>query len=187
MNNAIKEINQDLNLFLNSTGMTKKEVETYYFIFYYISKFGFSPSVKEVSEGTHVNSRGSAHRYILSLEKKGLIFRKSGSHCRWIQIKKNNYLNTESGNPYKPLQDTLQNYLKLSELCLTRNEAKVYRFVIDFIMEHGYSPSIREITEFRGLKSNTATFNLVHKIKEKGLFVRRYNRRIQLATYRQRE
>lgn len=48
----------------------------------------------------------------------------------------------------------------------------VYNFCKDFILEHGYAPSVREIADAVGLKSSSSAFYHIQKLMEEGLLVK---------------
>lgn len=46
---------------------------------------------------------------------------------------------------------------------------KVYKFVIDYIDDNGYPPSIREICAKLGIKSTATAYSYIDRLKERGL------------------
>lgn len=51
---------------------------------------------------------------------------------------------------------------------LTENERAVYEFLLDFLSEHTYQPSVREIGRRFGIKSTKTVSQLLHAIARKG-------------------
>lgn len=43
---------------------------------------------------------------------------------------------------------------------------KVYDYLIEYIKEHGYAPSVREIAEGVGLRSSSSAYNHLSKLEE---------------------
>mgnify|MGYP000985846273 FL=1 len=48
------------------------------------------------------------------------------------------------------------------------NREKVLAFLIEFVRQHGYSPSIREIGQAVGLKSPSTVYNHLRRLEEEG-------------------
>ena len=46
---------------------------------------------------------------------------------------------------------------------------KIYNFIINFMTEKGYSPSIREIGDAVGLSSTSSVFNQLMNLQDEGL------------------
>ncbi len=61
---------------------------------------------------------------------------------------------------------------------LTRKQQQSYQFICDYIAEHGYSPSLEEISLALGTRSKTSAFNYVRGLEAAGL--------IRLASGRKR-
>lgn len=59
--------------------LTTQEQNTLQFIRNYIAQFGFAPKFKEIGQAIGVNSQGTIHRYVQSLEDKGYINRLKGN------------------------------------------------------------------------------------------------------------
>lgn len=53
--------------------MTEKQSEVYEEIKYYIGKYGFSPTIRELCEAIGVKSTATIHYYLKLLKKKGYI------------------------------------------------------------------------------------------------------------------
>ena len=53
--------------------LTEKQNFVYQAIKYYISKYGFSPTIRELCEMVGVSSTGTIHVYLKTLKKKGYI------------------------------------------------------------------------------------------------------------------
>lgn len=61
-------------------------------------------------------------------------------------------------------------------MALTRRQREVYDFVIGFVEEQGYSPSLEEIGEHFGLRSVATVHKHVQHLVEKGLLRKAWNR-----------
>ena len=61
-------------------------------------------------------------------------------------------------------------------MALTRRQRQVYDFVIGFVEEHGYSPSLEEIGAHFGLRSVATVHKHVQHLVEKGLLRKAWNR-----------
>ena len=59
--------------------LTSQEQNTLQFIRNYIAQFGYAPKFKEIGTAIGVNSQGTVHRYVQSLEDKGYINRAKGN------------------------------------------------------------------------------------------------------------
>ena len=59
--------------------LTTQEQNTLQFIRNYIAQFGYAPKFKEIGSAIGVNSQGTIHRYVQSLEDKGYINRAKGN------------------------------------------------------------------------------------------------------------
>lgn len=59
--------------------LTTQEQNTLQFIRNYIAQFGYAPKFKEIGAAIGVNSQGTIHRYVQSLEDKGYINRAKGN------------------------------------------------------------------------------------------------------------
>lgn len=59
--------------------LTTQEQNTLQFIRNYIAQFGYAPKFKEIGAAIGVNSQGTIHRYVQSLEDKGYINRSKGN------------------------------------------------------------------------------------------------------------
>ena len=59
--------------------LTTQEQNTLQYIRNYIAQFGYAPKFKEIGVGIGVNSQGTVHRYVQSLEDKGYINRIKGN------------------------------------------------------------------------------------------------------------
>lgn len=59
--------------------LTTQEQNTLQFIRNYIAQFGYAPKFKEIGQAIGVNSQGTIHRYVQSLEDKGYINRLKGN------------------------------------------------------------------------------------------------------------
>lgn len=60
---------------------------------------------------------------------------------------------------------------------LTQAQERVYRFVRDFILEHGYAPSYEEIRAHLGFKSLNAVYKHLKAIEERGFLKIPWNNR----------
>ena len=61
-------------------------------------------------------------------------------------------------------------------MALTRRQREVYDFVIGFVEEQGYSPSLEEIGAHFGLRSVATVHKHVQHLVEKGLLRKAWNR-----------
>lgn len=66
-----------------------------------------------------------------------------------------------------------------------KTRQKVYDYLIDYIKEHGYAPSVRELAEGVGLKSSSSAYNHLSKLEEEGKIEMRGNspRAIKIVGY----
>lgn len=62
---------------------------------------------------------------------------------------------------------------------------KVYDYLIKYIKEYGYAPSVRELAEGVGLKSSSSAYNHLSKLEEEGKIEMRGNssRAIKIVGY----
>ena len=51
---------------------------------------------------------------------------------------------------------------------LTQLERRIYHYMIDFLAEHTYQPSIREIAKKFRIKSTKTVSDLLHSLASKG-------------------
>ena len=63
---------------------------------------------------------------------------------------------------------------------------KIYNFIVSFITNKGYSPSIREIGDAVGLSSTSSVFNQLMNLQDEGLIKMQNgkSRTISLVGYR---
>ena len=54
---------------------------------------------------------------------------------------------------------------------------RVYDFIVDYIQEHGYSPSIKEICSGTNLKSTSSVYSYILKLEEEGKLEKKPNTR----------
>jgi repressor LexA len=59
--------------------LTTQENNTLQFIRHYLAQYGYAPKFKEIGMAIGVNSQGTVHRYVQSLEAKGYIDRAKGN------------------------------------------------------------------------------------------------------------
>ena len=59
--------------------LTTQEQNTLQFIRHYLAQYGYAPKFKEIGLAIGVNSQGTVHRYVQSLEEKGYIDRAKGN------------------------------------------------------------------------------------------------------------
>ena len=59
--------------------LTSQEHNTLQFIRNYLAQYGYAPKFKEIGLAIGVNSQGTVHRYVQSLEEKGYIERAKGN------------------------------------------------------------------------------------------------------------
>lgn len=50
-----------------------------------------------------------------------------------------------------------------------RNEEAVFTFIQKFITENGYAPCVREVCKACNIKSTATVFNIINRLKDKGL------------------
>lgn len=50
-----------------------------------------------------------------------------------------------------------------------RNEAAVFNYIQKFISENGYAPCVREVCSACNIKSTATVFNIINRLKERGL------------------
>lgn len=50
-----------------------------------------------------------------------------------------------------------------------KNEEAVFSFIQKFITENGYAPCVREVCKACNIKSTATVFNIINRLKEKGL------------------
>lgn len=53
---------------------------------------------------------------------------------------------------------------------------KVYHFIMDFIREHGYAPTVREICKGCDIRSTATPFQIMNRLAERGLINKTDNR-----------
>ncbi|MDD9903731.1 MAG: hypothetical protein OXT06_09205 [Rhodospirillaceae bacterium] len=63
----------------------------------------------------------------------------------------------------------------------TKKQQRVLSFIQAFIVEHGQSPSIREIRDGLGLASASSAWNYVDRLVERGWVQKSYGRRRCIA------
>lgn len=51
----------------------------------------------------------------------------------------------------------------------TKNEEAVFAFIQKFITENGYAPCVREVCSACNIKSTATVFNIINRLKERGL------------------
>ena len=63
---------------------------------------------------------------------------------------------------------------------------KIYNFIVNFMTEKGYSPSIREIGDAVGLNSTSSVFNQLMNLQDDGLIKMQNgkSRRISRGVYK---
>jgi repressor LexA len=61
-------------------------------------------------------------------------------------------------------------------MALTRRQKELYDFLLNFVDQHGYSPSFEEIAEGMGLNSLATVHKHITNLEQKGLLKRDYNR-----------
>ena len=66
-----------------------------------------------------------------------------------------------------------------------RTKEKIYNFILRYIEEYGYAPSIREIAEGIGLKSTSSVHSYLKQLQEDGKIEMRGNlpRTIRVTDY----
>ena len=62
------------------------------------------------------------------------------------------------------------------DMALTRRQKELYDFLLNFVDQHGYSPSYEEIAEGVGLSSLATVHKHITNLEQKGLLRRDYNR-----------
>ncbi|MBR1750531.1 MAG: transcriptional repressor LexA [Ruminococcus sp.] len=68
---------------------------------------------------------------------------------------------------------------------ITEKEKKAFEFIKDFIDEHNYAPTVRDIQDHFGLKSSSTAHRYIINLSKKGLLERdlKHNRAIRIAGY----
>lgn len=63
------------------------------------------------------------------------------------------------------------------------NDEKVYRFIMDFINENGYAPTVRDICKGCNIKSTATPYQIMNRLVERGLLKKtgNKNRAVSLA------
>ena len=61
-------------------------------------------------------------------------------------------------------------------MALTRRQREIYDYIRNFVLEHGYSPSLEEIGAHFGLSSVATVHKHVHHLVQKGLLKKAWNR-----------
>lgn len=56
------------------------------------------------------------------------------------------------------------------------NKIKILKFIKDFVLKHGYAPSVREICKKMGLTSTSTVFYHLKKLEDEGLINRDYGK-----------
>lgn len=56
------------------------------------------------------------------------------------------------------------------------NKIKILKFINDFVLKHGYAPSVREICKKMGLTSTSTVFYYLKKLEDEGLINRDYGK-----------
>lgn len=56
------------------------------------------------------------------------------------------------------------------------NDDKVYHFIMDFINEYGYAPTVREICKGCNIKSTATPYQIMNRLVERGLIKKTGNR-----------
>ena len=56
------------------------------------------------------------------------------------------------------------------------NKFKILKFINDFVLKHGYAPSVREICKKIGLTSTSTVFYYLKKLEDEGLINRDYGK-----------
>lgn len=56
------------------------------------------------------------------------------------------------------------------------NKIKILKFINDFVLKHGYAPSVREICKKMGLTSTSTVFYHLKKLEDEGLINRDYGK-----------
>ena len=64
---------------------------------------------------------------------------------------------------------------------MTNKQKKVYEAIKEFIREHGYSPTYRDIGGMIGLTSKATVFQHIKALKDKGLITTNGTRSIRLV------
>jgi repressor LexA len=59
--------------------LTTQEHNTLQFIRHYLAQYGYAPKFREIGLAIGVNSQGTVHRYVQSLQEKGYIDREKGN------------------------------------------------------------------------------------------------------------
>lgn len=75
--------------------------------------------------------------------------------------------------------------IKISEQIGMETRQRIYEFLVEFMIKHGYAPSVREITDGVGLKSTSSVYaHLVHLETEGRIETKPYSpRAIKVVGY----
>ena len=71
---------------------------------------------------------------------------------------------------------TIKAEVRRNPMALTRRQKELYDFLLNFVDQHGYSPSFEEIAEGMGLSSLATVHKHITNLEQKGLLKRDYNR-----------
>lgn len=58
---------------------------------------------------------------------------------------------------------------KRTELKKLKSEDAVFKYIQEFISENGYAPCVREVCKACNIKSTATAFNVINRLKERGL------------------
>ena len=61
------------------------------------------------------------------------------------------------------------------------DDDKVYRFIIDYINEYGYAPTVRDICKGCNIKSTATPYQIINRLVERGLIKKTGNRNRAVA------
>jgi len=62
-----------------SITLYRRQKQIFDFIFQYVKKYGFSPTLKQIADSIGVSSLATVHEHLKAMEKKGVLKRKKGS------------------------------------------------------------------------------------------------------------
>lgn len=70
-------------------------------------------------------------------------------------------------------------------MAMTAKEYEVYRLIVDYTLEKGFAPSVREICEMAGFRSSSTGHKYIHRLcEEKKIWSDGRPRAIKLLEYK---
>lgn len=84
------------------TPLTDRERQVYDFIRAYVERHGYAPKLREIGTALGIQSRGTVHRYVRSLEQAGLVAVEA-SQARGVRLPPDGDAPTDAGRHTLPL------------------------------------------------------------------------------------